>query len=385
MSWPIPVFLKIEYPKPISLRVWLPSLVAIASCAVTAVVLVWPHGKPTDAYPFWSALIGAPLGACMLTFGVRWCLWRREQTDAEVAEGEQLRLRDLWRRWTRRHLRVVDIATFPAATNEITRFASEKIDLPTSTDRNIGFEWAKGRSAVFRRIRLLRLVAMRFAEVLQNQRDVIVTLMLDDESLKQTDVWNRRAMRMLGCMAPGVKFRVETQAATNGARWITQLADRIDPATRLVIAAQLWADGEEEHKFSEGAAAFLIVPDASKAGAIWRPMISDRDTLETGLSQIKKIQTSPSQLTDVWSAGCEYSDSSALRSILKKNPKDPVSEHLLDEFLGNPGPASGWIAMAIAMEAMRGAGPQLVAWREPNSESLYLCAISPVPQKETTV
>ncbi|WP_028217494.1 hypothetical protein [Paraburkholderia oxyphila] len=32
MSWPIPVFLEIEFPKPISLRVWLPTLVAIASC-----------------------------------------------------------------------------------------------------------------------------------------------------------------------------------------------------------------------------------------------------------------------------------------------------------------------------------------------------------------
>jgi hypothetical protein len=209
--------------------------------------------------------------------------------------------------------------------------------------------------------------------------------MLDEASLKQAEVWTRRVERIFGRRVPRGTFRVEARSATGGAQWITQLVDTVDPSTRLVIAAQFWADNGKEQKFSEGAAAFLIEPGATKTGLILRPMASAHDALENGLTQINQFQTSSDRLTHVWSAGCEYADSSALRSVLKKDPKNPVTEHLLDGVLGNPGPASGWIALAIAMEVMRGAGPQLVAWREPASESLYLCTILPLPQKETTV
>jgi hypothetical protein len=385
MSWPIPVFTKIEYPKPISMRSWLPTLAAIAACAVAAVLLLWPHGKPTNTFQFWSALVGAPLVACALVFGIRLNDWEDEQTDAEEAEREQDRLQGMWREWSRRNLRVVDAEAFTAATKKISTFAEAKVDLPTNRDRAVGFALAKNRSIGFRRRRLLHVVARRFAGDLRSRREVVITLMLDDTSPEQIKAWTQLVERFFGRITPGLTVRVEAQLVTSGVQWITQLVDTVDPSTRLVIAAQFWAGDEKEHKFSEGAAAFLIEPGETKTGSIFRPMTSARDTLEAGLSQIQEIQTSPEQLTHVWSAGCEFEDSSVLRSVLKAKPKDPVIEHLLDGFLGYPGPASGWIALAIAMEAMRGAGPQLVAWREPKSESLYLCTISPVPQKETTV
>ncbi|WP_228939399.1 hypothetical protein [Paraburkholderia saeva] len=144
-------------------------------------------------------------------------------------------------------------------------------------------------------------------------------------------------------------------------------------------------DDEQEHEFSEGAAAFLITPGAAQAGFIFRPMTSTRDTLGIGLSQIKEYQVPPERLALAWFTRCEEGESTAIRSAVTTDPKDSTVERLLDKSLGLPGPASGWIALAIAMDAMHGAGPQLVAWREPESESLYLCTVSPLPQKETTV
>lgn len=385
MSWPIPVFTKIEYPKPISLRVWLPTLFAIASGAAAAVLLLWPHGKPTNTLQFWCTLFGAPLVACALAFGIRLNDWEDEQTDAEEAEREQNRLRGMWREWSRRNLHVIDAAAFPAATNKIAKFAESKIDLPSHKERNVAFRWAKDRATGSRRTRLLRLVAVRFARALRTRKEVVVTLMLDDASLGQARAWTECATRVLGCFAPAVRFRVEAQSATDGVQWITQLVDKVDPATRLVIAAQFWADKEDEHEFSEGAAAFLIEPDTPKAGSILRPMTSAADTLKAGLSQIEQVQMSPNRIRQIWSTGCGEDESTAIRSALTPDAADMPIERLLDAPLGNSGPASGWIALAIAMEAMRDAGPQLVAWREPRSESLYLCTISPVPQKETTV
>ncbi len=347
--------------------------------------MLWPHGKPTNTILFWATLVGAPLVACALTFGFNLDHWEDEQTDAEEAEKEQQRLKRLWRDWTRRRLCVVDAVVFPAATREVAKFAEPKVDLPSQKDRTIEFERAKGRSAEFRRTRLLHLVAMHFADGLRARREVVVTLMLDEASLEQAASWTQRARHIFGRLIPGVTFRVETQLATSGVQWTTDLVDRVDMATRLVIAAQFWAGEEEEHEFSEGAAAFLIEPAASQAGSIFRPMTSTRDTLETGLSQIKEYQVPPERLALAWFTRCEEGESTTIRSALTEDPKDSTVERLLDKSLGLPGPASGWIALAIAMDAMRGAGPQLVVWGEPDSEALHLCTISPLPHKETTV
>ncbi|MEM5310276.1 hypothetical protein [Paraburkholderia sp. JHI869] len=384
MSWPIPSFSSIEKPKPISLRLWLPMLAVIATAAVGVVLLLWPHGKPTHSLQFWGTLIGAPLVACALVFGVKLDSWEDEQTNAEELEREHDRLKGLWRDWTRRKLCIVDVAAFPATTNEIVLLGDATVNLKNK-DRTVSFVWAQNRATALWRTRLLHLVAARFADVLRTRREFVVTLMLDDTSLTQAEVWTNRVERILGRRVPRGTFHVEAQLATGGAQWITQLVDTVDSNTRLVIAAQFWTGIGKEEKFSEGAAAFLIEPCATNTGLIFRPMTSACNALEEGLTQIKEFQTTPDPLTDVWSAGCEYADSSVLRSVLKKDPKYPVTEHMLDGVLGNPGPASGWIALAIAMEVMRGGGPQLVAWREPESESLHLCTVSPMPQKETTV
>ncbi|MFL6702123.1 MAG: hypothetical protein ACJ8I3_07630, partial [Paraburkholderia graminis] len=143
MSWPIPVFTKIDYPKPISLRIWLPTLAIIGASAAGAVLMLWPHGKPTNTLVFWATLVGAPLVACALTFGFKLDHWEDEQTDAEESEKEQKRLAELWREWTRRHLSIVDVAVFPASTNEVDKFVNAKVDIPTNSGRSVTFDWAK--------------------------------------------------------------------------------------------------------------------------------------------------------------------------------------------------------------------------------------------------
>lgn len=385
MDWPIPIFPKIEYPKPISWRLWFPTLIVVAAGAVGAVFLLWPHGKSTQTFQFVATLVGAPLIACALAFGPKLDQWEADQTDAEETEKEQKRLREMWLEWTRRHLPVIDSMAFPAATDEVAEFANARSGLPTNSDRSVTFEWGEGRTTAFRRRRLLHLIARHFAEKLRSRREVVVTLMLDDASQGHAETWIQHVTRVFVHVVPRTAFRVEVQSVQGGVQWIARQVDLVDSATRLVIAAQFWTDEEREHTFSEGAAAFLIDPGASHVGSIFRPMTTTRDTLDSGLAQIKDYQAFPHRLALAWLTRCEEDESTAIRSALTIDPKDSTVERLLDKTLGLPGPASGWIALAIAMEAMRGAGPQLVAWREPESEPLHLCVISPLPQKETTV
>lgn len=387
MSWPIPVFSKIERPKPISPRVWLPTLVAIASGAAGAVLLLWPHGKLTNTFQFWGTLVGAPLVACTLSFGLRLNHWEYQQTGAEESELEQQRLMGLWRDWCRRHLHIIQIAAFLPVTDRIASFSDAKAELPVNVHRTVGFAWGKGRSAAFRRTRLLHLIAVRFVDALRGRREVIVTLMLDDASLEQTEAWTARVQRIFSRAAPEVIFRVEARPAGGGAQWLAQQVDVVDAVPRLVIAAQIWLNDEAKSTFSEGAAALLIDPDATQTGSVFRPMTTARETLETGLAQLRQMQLAPDFPTHVWSSGCD-DESVTVCSALTSDPRFPVVERLLDGIVGKPGPASGWIALATALEASQVAGPQLVAWREPESDPLHLCMValapSPASHKETT-
>ncbi|NIE62737.1 hypothetical protein [Burkholderia sp. Ax-1719] len=278
MSWPIPLFPKIEYPKPIFSRLWLPTLALVAAGVAGAVLLLWPHGKPTQTFQFWSTLIGAPLIACALTFGWKLDQWEDEQTDAEESENEQNRLREMWCEWTRRHLPVVDSVAFPGATDEVGELANAKADLPTLSNRAVTFGWVEGRATAFRRRRLLHLIARHFAGALRTNREVVITLMLNDASPGLSDIWIQQAMRVFARVVPRTTFHVETPSAKGCAEWITRQVDLVDPATRIVIAVQLWTDEEQEHVFSEGAAAFLIDPGASSVGSIFRPQVSARQT-----------------------------------------------------------------------------------------------------------
>lgn len=384
MPWPIPPRSKITYPKPISWAVWVPILLAIASVVAGAVLLLWPRGTPTQTSEFWVRLIGAPVAACALVGGIRLNCWERKQTRAEEDEREQQRISGLWRDWTRRHLRIVEVAAFVPCTKQIAALADEKSGLPTLKERSIEFEQTGDGSDASRREALLQRVVARFADALRLQRDVAVTLMLDDSCVEHAGAWSSEAQRIFSSAIPNATFQVETHTATGTAQWLTAQVDQISRVTRLVIAAQLWAEKDIGHRFSEGAAAFLIDPHATQAGSIFRPSTDTPDTLAIALTQITQIQMSPTPPTRVWSTGFEK-ESSTILSALTADPKDPAIERQLDSQLGNPGPASGWIALAIAMEAMRGSAPQLVAWREPASELLHLCVISPVPQEEATV
>ncbi|KVT96155.1 hypothetical protein WK60_09090 [Burkholderia ubonensis] len=382
MSWIIPVFSKIEYPKPISLRVWVPPLIALGAGAAGAVLLLWPHGKPTQTIQFWSLLFGAPLVACAIAFGVRLNWWEHEQTIAEETDREQQRIMGLWRTWCRRQLCIVRAAAFLPVEEEAASFSSEKTDLPVNLDRTISFAWALNRSAAVRRTRLIHLVAERFADVLRIRRKILVTLMLDNASIEHAEIWTERVQRVFKRIVPEVVIQIETRGATGAAQWLTQQVDLVHVEARLVIAAQLWPDDEVDHAFSEGGAALLIEQGNGQAGHIFRPMTSTADTLEADMQQLAQMQVEPDRVSHAWFTGCP-DESIAITEALSSDPKAPLIGRSFDHIVGLPGPASSWIALATALEASKEGDPHVVGWREQGDESLHLCMVGGAQPQDT--
>ena len=376
MTWPIPKLKLIAYPKPISLRIWMPILAVVAAGSAAAVLLLWPQGRPTQTLEFWLVLIGAPLVACALTFGWKLDSWENHQTHAEESELEQQQIMERWRGWCRRQLHIAGAKALLPVAEGITAFADPGASFLVNKERAVGFAWSKGRSAAVRRNRVLHLIAREFASALRSRREMPVTLMLDDALIEQEQDWATDLQRMFRRVLPDVVFHVETRPAVDGVRWLMRQVDLAHPVPQLVIAAQLWPDDDEERAFSEGAAAFLLDPDAAQAARIFRPSITTRDNLKAAFAQIMHMQILPGRLVQIWSTGSE-DESAAINSAIPADSEASVSQCLIDGVTGNPGSASGWIALAIALEAAQGAGPQLVVWREPASEPVYLCTVEP--------
>lgn len=385
MPWPIPTFKIIERPKPISLRLWLSALTALAVGTASGVLLLWPHGMPTQGFQFWALFIGIPLVACVLAYGIRLDRWEREQTIAEEAEREQERITSLWRGWCRRRVQVTTaLAVLPIPT-PTPQLSDADADLPVNTGRAKAFPWTKGKTDAPRRQELLDRIAIGLQATLADRQAMSIRLLLDDASLAFANAWKEAARNTFGKIAPNCNFTVVAERAVGCARWLGEQVDLNDAVPHLVIAVQIWPNGQKEHNFSESAAALLIDPAATSAGYIYRPMIVGSATLEGDLAQLFDMQLQPDTATHVWFTRCD-DESVAITSALTPDPKIPVIERQLDNVVGKPGPASSWIALATALEAAQGTGPHLVAWRESENEPLNLCMIASAqphsPQEE---
>ncbi|KVT50307.1 hypothetical protein [Burkholderia ubonensis] len=382
MSWPIPTFGKIEQPTPISLRVWLPALLIMALGMAGAVLLLWPHGKSTHGLQFWGLLIGVPLVTCAIALGIRLDRWERKQTIAEEAEREQERIMSLWRSWSRRQVRIAaSVAILPIHV-PAAKLGGVDVDLPVNMGRASAFVWSKNKALELRRAKLLGQIAGALQTTLTGRKEMRVKLLLDDASTEYLRDWKAAAHEALRKIAPDCKFSVDVERAGDCASCLTQQVDLVGAAPQLIIAAQLWPDGETRHTFSEGAAALLIEPAGGQAGYVFRPMSTAANSLEAALQQLVQMQISPDRITHAWFTRCEV-ESGAITSALTSDSKARLIERHFDRIVGEPGPATSWIALAAALEVSHESGPHVVAWREPDDDSLYLCMVG-APQSHAS-
>lgn len=390
MPWPIPDVTAITRPQPIGIGSWLLVLVAVMGLGAGATLLLWPQGRPTNEVGFWLLLIGLPLSVFALMFGLRLTKWERGQLVAEESEQECRRLDLLWRDWASRDLSVVRAQAFLPIGTEPGELATAGANLPVNALRPIGFPWAGETKADSRYTTLLDLIVDRFADVLAELQSVEVRLVLDDVSLAQEAQWSAKAKHLLEAAVPGVSVDIHDAGShpTDCLEWMEEGFDVDEAPARLVIAAQIWPD-TGKRVFSEGAAALLLKPRTAgrrnraahrciAAAHLLRPMTSSSGTIAADMRQMQGMQGRPGVLPRVWLSGCTQQDRAALLTVLCSSGEDKPAVLPLDDVMGFPGPVSGWIALAIALEtAARDSEDQLVAWHTPGSDRTHLCVAVP--------
>jgi hypothetical protein len=245
---------------------------------------------------------------------------------------------------------------------------------------------------------VLSELTQRLRGALARRREMAVVLLHGDIPA-QIGRFESELKSSLEEAAPGVRFTVTREPVTECARWIAKQVDERNDTAKLIVAVQVWPEGESAHTFSEGLAAVLLEskessrrgwladgatahPDGSEASCVLRPMLSALDRLEADVTQMVNMQTASRQPTHFWHTGCDDELSSAIQSAVKADPKNPVIERSFDHIIGLRGPATSWIMLATALEA---AAPsprlQLLAWHNDLDEQLNLCIIAPAERK----
>ncbi|WP_230953713.1 hypothetical protein [Burkholderia cepacia] len=248
------------------------------------------------------------------------------------------------------------------------------VDLPVNRGRTSTFPWSKNRTLKERREKLFGQIADRLQVALVERKELHVKLVVAEASEEALRGWISDAEDALGKVAPGCNFKIEPVPTVSCASFLAQQVDIIGTAPQLIIAAQLWPDGATKHTSSEGAAAVLIETSEEPAARIFRPMTSMAVTLDADLKQMADVQILPNRISHGWFTRCEPESGVITSAFTVDNKARPV-ERPFEHIVGEPGPVTSWIALATALEASKGGEPNLVAWREPDDDSLHLCMV----------
>ncbi|WP_250440425.1 hypothetical protein [Caballeronia sp. AZ1_KS37] len=210
-------------------------------------------------------------------------------------------------------------------------------------------------------------------------------LLLDEQSLNESDTWKLAAQLALASERRRVTVQVMPASAS-----MSNLQDRIDseiaPAT-LFVAFQLWHDAKGK-PFSEGGAAILLRakarPDPLRPASvglkgvhIFRPMHSLSEHFKEDLFQLLDIQLVSKKAANFWLSAIGDDARGAVQVEAGNHPATgEASVRDLDAVLGTVGPASAWVALAIALEiGLKSEAPQLLAVNDDGKHTLMFAVM----------
>jgi hypothetical protein len=221
-------------------------------------------------------------------------------------------------------------------------------------------------------------------------RLIEVVLILDDASLADGPAWIEDVCSALDATVPGIRIKTEAPNLISCADWIEANIEGAYATPRLVIAAQLWRDDGLKPS-SEGAAAMLFPAvemrshkAASKveisSSRVYRSMNSTDLTVSADVPQMIDTQAEPKAVSRAWLTGCDKEIMRAVQTALKSKTKKRSVVCDLDHMLGTPGPVSGWIALALALEVCEmHSEHQLIGWHDTvdGAGRTRLCLVAP--------
>jgi hypothetical protein len=379
-------------PAPPKAIVWLGAFVVVMLANVVTTLLTWPKEEPTTSVWFWVRLLVFPTIGCCAAFGLRLFYYDEEMTrlaaEKETCESDRAEATD----FAQEPLAVLGVAYLTAmdagSEGVASAIAQKKRVLKSSIPRS-------GEDAVRHTALALNEIEegsgryqSLFIQLLGDIKDSLDGLPADVPFSIHlqiaTDIEREQVLKTWQTCWQECGYRDAPTSLLDPEQGTMALDEWLDvkggPALEnftLYVAAQLHSEPPENS--AEAGVALLLgwAPLAERRGLtpialLHRPVQSESTNFITSLPKaLLWGRTSGTQVNDVWQAGLTGQDKTAFLKnsadvgLQASKTEDFAGIHDIDRALGNPGAASAWLAVALAIErAWRTEQPQLVLARE---------------------
>ncbi|MGV6398096.1 hypothetical protein ACTUVN_004605 [Pseudomonas caspiana] len=344
-------------PAPLSLGRW---VVAAAGTVLVGILLFLLHASEQlpqlQAFNIW-ALAASPLLICVLAFGARAYLYGGAVSHQQFLDEEAQAAQEAWADWGQRSMAVhascvllpdqvcasALVQGLPPRTGQARRI----LELPVSKQD-------RAQAA----LKLLLPALAPALEALPKEIELRLTL-LSDVDPNQYDTLREALQRNWAGASPRSLPAMVSLADELSHQWIEDKLKSASPAFELLIVLQV----QGEAAYSDGLAAMLLSSDhLAKAlnipvqSVLSRPMPLDIDKLDVELPVFLQTQTSALQATGLLADRAEWQKTMAKvmsASFVQGASLKPEQQWVMETVCGFPGPLSGWLATALAVETVR--------------------------------
>ncbi|KAK42403.1 hypothetical protein BG58_03735 [Caballeronia jiangsuensis] len=367
---------------------------------VVITLVTWPKDESTGTLEFWLSLLGRPALVWGVALGLRLIYFDQESERLDAVNEVLREERDRALQYASEPLAAMACAYLTAAgdtglTANILQGASV-LEARTSLDgregiRHSALDLASDDENQCRyRLCFARLIASMERTVRGLPLDVPFGVRLqlpadgDRETLRQTwqTCWDEKSMRR--CEA---KLVPNEQGLMALDEWLDYHGGPGLEKVLLFVAVQLHDvpppnSAEVASAVLVGWPQLLSRREIAYLGALHRPVQGQRDDLRSCVpTALQWGRSTAAEIGDLWQAGLQKDDKGAVNQAMSdlkvgvSSGNDLSGVHDVDLALGQPGCASGWLALALSLEhAVKTDKPQLVAWRE---GALHFAVVQP--------
>lgn len=389
MKWTVSDVAEYQYGKPPSIWWYVIAFVVIQVAGIVITVLNWEQGKSMISGAFFGRAVLIPL---LLWGGISaWIYSRYEDWVARVDWWNHLcRLHHARRReWTCAHVAILGSVVLTPEPDLAERLLGLEGRAPMNPGKIMALPELVVSAGVSRMAQVIEQLIKPFTAHISNLADTCVFDVILHSDDPQHVAELRAVWRKLG-----LSDLADLRWAPFDGK-VDQMEQWFDPGLKsgfqLVMCCQLHAEGKEP-SCSEVAVAMLLAPPAvvsafkgklKPQARLFRPISAPSDSVADALeSLLSAEQTARARIRHGWSSGlsrqCRHATSGAI-----KDAGLNLAEHDLDGAIGEPGPVSAWLLLALAAQMVEhGQGAQLVASPQGQDVTLNLVGTrsTPVPR-----
>ncbi|RZT31311.1 hypothetical protein [Cupriavidus agavae] len=363
MQWEKPDIPQYAEPDPPPAWLLLTLLVLTLGIGATYVVVSWPAGQAMRGGDFVMRALILPLTVYVAAVSLLTYLCYEERVKAARWWNLMLFWRNYdWLCWARGHAVLVDSVVLTPEPDVAERMLGLEGMPPANAGKVLKLDIAASPGATRMAHVLTQLLTPLLDAIHTHSKRGRFRIVLQS-SAGSDEAELRRIMRQLG-LSPQLEVVWKAAGASAPMDWLWD--EGWGPSgAHLLLACQLHQD-DQSAADSEMAAALLLSDDAGRsAGAqacLFRPVFARSDAVGSALATLLKAGQAPvDRIRQIWHAGLGKPATHAVATAVRDVPLDAAS-HVLDTALGKPGPASGWVAQALAARMVQYAqGAQLIA------------------------